>query len=100
METIQNLGLISTNPDVRGGRPCVAGTGITVADIVIAKVIHMLTPDDIATDYNLSLGQVYAALAYYYEHKNTVDKSIKERRQLAIEMKEKRVGSRHPSLFG
>jgi uncharacterized protein (DUF433 family) len=100
METIQNIELISIDPDVRSGRPCVAGTGITVADIVIAKVIHMLSPDEIASDFDLTLGQVYAALAYYYENKEAIDTSIKERRQLAARMKEGRVGSRHKPLFG
>lgn len=100
MATIHNIALISTDPDVRNGRPCVAGTGITVADIVIAKVIHMLSVDDIASDYDLTPAQVYAALAYYYENKDAIDTSIKERRQLAADMKEKRVGSRHKPLFG
>jgi len=46
----------------------------------------------------LTLPQVYAALAYYYDYKDEIDASIKERRQLAAAMKEKRVGSRHPPL--
>ncbi len=98
--TIQSINLIETNPKVRNGRPCIAGTTVEVSVIVIAKVVHGQSPDEIAADYRLTLAQVYAALAYYYEHKANMDASIRERYKLAQEMKEKRVGSRHSSLSG
>jgi uncharacterized protein (DUF433 family) len=98
--TIQSINLISTNPQVRGGRPCIAGTTIEVSVIMIAKIVHGQTPDEIASDYQITLAQVYAALAYYYEHKTEIDTTIRERYKLAQEMKEKRSGSRHPSLSG
>jgi uncharacterized protein (DUF433 family) len=76
------------------------GTTIEVAVIAIAKIVHGLTPDEIAVDYEISLPQVYATLAYYYDHKEQIDVTIQRRRKLAQEMKEKRVGSRHQPLFG
>lgn len=97
---ILSINLIVSNPDVRGGRPCIAGTTITVADVAIAKVFQMLDVDDIADHYELSLQQVHAALAYYYEHKAEIDQSIQERRKLAETLKEQRIGSRHKPLFG
>ena len=97
---IQSINLISTDPSVRNGRPCVAGTSIEVSVIVIAKIMQEAEPDQIAADYDLSLAQVYAALAYYYDNKTAIDASINERRQLAQQMKEQRVGSRHSPLFG
>ena len=97
---IQSINLISTDPSVRNGRPCVAGTSIEVSVIVIAKIMQEAEPDQIAADYDLSLAQVYAALAYYYDNKTAIDASINERRQLAQQMKEQRVGSRHSTLFG
>jgi uncharacterized protein DUF433 len=33
--TIQSINLISTNPQVRSGRPCIAGTTVEVSVIVI-----------------------------------------------------------------
>lgn len=98
--TIESINLIGIDPKIRGGRPYLLGTSITVADIAIAKVFHQQDADSIADDFQLSLSQVYAALAYYYEHKAIIDSSIAERRQLAESMKEKRVGSRHKPLFG
>ena len=70
------------------------------SDIAIAKIFHQYEPEEIAENYSLTLPQVYAALAHYYEHKAAIDASIQEQRALAAEMKEKRVGSRHKPLFG
>ena len=53
MQTIQSIDLIATNPKVRSGRPCIAGTGLEVSAIVIAHLIHNQTPDEIAADYRL-----------------------------------------------
>lgn len=99
LETILAINLIATNPAVRNGRPYIVGTTLTVADIAIAKVFWMMEADAIADYYEISLPQVYAALAYYYDHKTEIDDSIQERRRLAAAMKEGRVGSRHPPLF-
>lgn len=98
--TIQSINLISTNPTIRNGRPCIAGTSIEVSVIAIAKIMNGLEPDEIADNYDLTLSQVYAALSYYYDNKHEIDATINERRALAQKMKEKRVGSRHQPLFG
>jgi len=98
--TIQSINSITTNPSVRNGRPCIVGTSIEVSVIVTEKIMNALEPDEIATDYDLSLSEVYAALAYYYENKQKVDESINARRLLAQQMKEARVGSRSQPLSG
>lgn len=95
METMQSINLISTNPAVRNGRPCIADTTIEVATIATAKVLGGQDPEEIAADFELSLSQVYAALAYYYDNKEEIDATVQQRRQLALSMKEARVGSRH-----
>jgi uncharacterized protein (DUF433 family) len=97
---VQSIDLISIDPHIRGGRPCIVGTSIEVSVIAIAKIVHGQSPEEIAADYELSLPQVYAALAYYYEHKNEIDITIQQRRKLAEEMKEKRVGSRYEPIRG
>ena len=100
VNTIQTIDQIATNPRVRNGRPFIIGTTITVADVAVAKVFMMMEAEEIAEHYRLTLPQIYSALAYYYQHKAEIDLNIEQRRQLAEDMKEKRVGSRHPSLFG
>jgi uncharacterized protein (DUF433 family) len=99
MNTIQSINLISINPQVRGGRPCIDGTTLRVIDIVMAQLFHQRTPSEIATDYEISLAQVYAALAYYYEHKTELDEDIRTQITRAREYQEQRLGSRKPSLL-
>ena len=99
MSAIQSIEQIAIDPAVRGGRPFILGSTITVADIAVAKVYQMLGADEIAEYYGLTLPQVYAALSFYYEHKPEIDESISNRRALAAQMKEQRVGSKHPRLL-
>lgn len=99
METVQAIDLIATDPRVRGGRPCLRGTGLRVIDVVMAHLFHARTPGELAADYDVPLASVYAALAYYYEHKAELDEDIRQQIAKARELKEKRVGSRGPSLL-
>ena len=72
--TILNISEIVSDPNVRGGRPVLAGTGITVMNVVLAHTTgDELTPERIAQGYGLSLGQVYAALSYYHLHQAELD---------------------------
>lgn len=65
---------IVSDPTVRGGRPVIAGTGIRVSDIVAYhRYGDKLSPEEIADNFKLSLGQVHAALAYYYLHQDEID---------------------------
>ncbi|MBK9124211.1 MAG: DUF433 domain-containing protein [Chloroflexi bacterium] len=75
---------IVTNPSVRSGRPIVEGTTIRVMDIVALYRFKARTPDDIASDYGLSLAQVHTALAYYFANRSKVDADLEAERH-AIE---------------
>lgn len=98
MEAIQSINLIAINPKVRKGRPYIIGTTVTVADVVIVKIYHGQDADGIADWYRLTLSQVYAALAYYYDHKVEMDDQIHEQIRHAEELKAKRVGSQNSLL--
>ena len=93
MDTVISINLISINPNVRGGRPCIAGTGLRITDVVIATIFHNRSPGQIATDFGISLAQVHAALAYYYEHKNELDYDIRQLLETSRKLKDKQVGS-------
>ena len=82
MSTICDIGqLISRDPQYRDGKPCIAGTGITVHRIV-GWYKAGLTPEEIADDYeHLSLAQVYAALAYYHANAAEIEKEIQAEEQ-------------------
>jgi len=63
--------LLVSSPEIRHGRPRIAGTGITVHRIAIWYRLGN-SPEEIARRYgHLSVAQVYAALAYY--HANQVE---------------------------
>ena len=69
---------IEITPEIAGGKPRIAGHRITVQNVVIWHERMGKTPDEIATEYNLSLADIYAALAYYFDHRLEIDQSIKE----------------------
>lgn len=56
---------IEITPRVVGGKARIAGRRITVQNIVIWYERMGKSADEIATEYELDLSDVYAALAYY-----------------------------------
>ncbi|HVG00852.1 MAG TPA: DUF433 domain-containing protein, partial [Chloroflexia bacterium] len=59
-----------------------AGHRITVHDIAIWHERLGKTADEIANDYELTLADVYAALAYYFDHRDDIDRDIRESEML------------------
>ena len=68
---------IEVAPGVAGGKPRVAGHRISVQDIAIWHERMGRSADEIATEYDLTLADVYAALAYYFDHRNEIDESLR-----------------------
>ena len=68
--------LISRHADIRGGRPCIAGTGVSVRRI--AQWHNMgLIPEEIARKLgHLTLAQIHAALAYYHANQAEIDADL------------------------
>jgi len=77
METMLDRHIEITS-DIRGGKPCLAGTRITVADIVLMHLRLGQALEEIAGKYDLSLAATYAAMTYYYDHQAEIDRSIEE----------------------
>jgi len=77
MTTVTDIGLlIVRSDDIRGGRPRVAGTGVTVRRLV-GWYKQGLTPEEIITEVpHLSLAQVYAALTYYHANREEIEADI------------------------
>ena len=77
MSTITDIGtLIVCSPEVRAGRPRIAGTGITVRRIVWWYK-QGLSPEDIADRIgHLTLAQVYAALAHYHANEQAIEADL------------------------
>ena len=77
MATIVDIGtLIVRSPEIRGGRPRIAGTGVTVRRIVGWYKLGC-SPEETADRIgHLSLAQVYAALAYYHANHEEIEADI------------------------
>ena len=69
---------IEVTPGIAGGKPRIAGHRITVQHIVIWHERMVKSADEIATEYDLTLADVYAALAYYFDHRAEIDRDIEE----------------------
>ena len=75
-EVLEIGSLIVSSNDVRGGRPRIAGTGVTVQRIVRWYRLG-LTPEEIADRIgHLNLAQVHAALAYYHANQEIMEVEI------------------------
>jgi uncharacterized protein (DUF433 family) len=79
---------IEITPDVRGGKPRIAGRRITVADVAIAYLRLKQSPPSIAQEYELSLASVHGAMAYYYDHQAKIDLSIAESEAFADQLQQ------------
>ena len=77
MPTITDIGtLIVQTPGIVGGRPRIAGTGVSVRRIVGWYKLG-LSPEEIADRVgHLSLAQVHAALTYYHANQEEMEADI------------------------
>jgi uncharacterized protein (DUF433 family) len=69
---------IETDADTRGGKPRIAGTRITVSDVVLMHVKLGESLEQIAGKYRLPLASLHAAMAYYYDHRAEIDRQMEE----------------------
>ncbi|WP_283754102.1 DUF433 domain-containing protein [Roseofilum acuticapitatum] len=84
---IVSLNHIEITPGVCGGRPRITGHRITVADISILYTKMGYSLEEIASKYELSLASVYAAMAYYFDHRSEIEARLQEDRELVERLK-------------
>ena len=52
-------------------------TNVKVIEVAVDKLAHRCTPEEMQAQYpHLTLSQIYAALAYYHDHKEQFDAQI------------------------
>ena len=69
------------------GVPVINNTNTKVVEVVLIKRAHGLTPEQLHEELpHLSLAQIHAALAYYYDHQAELEADIERRRHFAEEM--------------
>ena len=79
---------IEITPGVCGEKPRIAGHRIRVQDIVIWHEQMGMSPDEILYHHpSITLSDVYAALAYYHDHREQIRKQIAESEAFVQEIK-------------
>jgi uncharacterized protein (DUF433 family) len=69
---------IEANPAIRGGKPYITGTRITMSDVVLMHLRLGQGLEQIAGHYGISLAALHAAMAYYYDHQEEIDRRMDE----------------------
>jgi uncharacterized protein (DUF433 family) len=81
------------NPKICSGSPVIAGTRVRIVDIAIEYEYLNCSPDEIINAHpQLKLEQIHDALSYYYEHRDELDKKIKEDKQFVERLMETQKG--------
>ena len=81
---------IEQKPGYSGGEPHIAGRRIKVRHVYVWYELMGMTPDEIASSYDLTLVEVHAALAYAYENIEAIQEAIHRADAFAEEMKKTR----------
>ena len=67
------------------GVPRIAGTTMKVVELITAQAAYGWSPEELHFQFpHLSLGQIHSALAYYWDHRDDLDRDI-ARRNAAVE---------------
>ena len=75
---------ITRTPGVCGGKACIAGHRVRVLDIVAWHEHQGMTPDEIVSQVpSITLADVHAALAYYFDHIDEIQEEMREERTFA-----------------
>lgn len=80
---------IEITPGVCGGKARIAGHRIRVQDIVIDYEYWGRDPEEIANELPITLADVHAALAYYYDNMEEIRNEIREGEAFYEKMKAK-----------
>jgi uncharacterized protein (DUF433 family) len=72
------------------GTPTIAKTTIKVRELVAERLAWGWSPEELLVNHpDLTLGQIYSALAYYADHQAVIDKEIEKDAELAADLKQK-----------
>ena len=80
---------IAITPDTCGGKPRIAGTRITVQHIVLLTEQNFSADEILARHPHLTLADIHAALAYYYDNQKQIDQQIRDSDEFVALMKAK-----------
>ena len=78
-----------------GGQPRIAGSRLKAEHVAIEYVHLRRSPQEIVDNFpGITLAQVHAALAYYYDNRRQIDRAILHAEDFGEEMTKKEKASR------
>ena len=81
---------IGVRPGYCGGEPHILGHRIKVRHVAVWHEQMGMTPTEIAATYpTITLAQVHAALAYYYDHRDEIRAAIEDEHRFVEELRAK-----------
>ena len=84
-----------------GGKPHIKGHRIRVQDVAIWYEKMDMTPDEIIFHYpTITLSDVHAALAYYFDHREEIEQDIREGKIFIEEFKKEHSSPLQEKLNG
>jgi uncharacterized protein (DUF433 family) len=67
--------------------PSIAGTTMKVVELVVEQQAYGWSPEELHFQHPyLTLGQIYSALAYYWDHREELDRDIQQRLERVTEL--------------
>jgi uncharacterized protein (DUF433 family) len=80
---------IVSTPGTRGGKPRIDGTRITVADVAGWHLLGGMSLHEISATWDLPMASLHAAMSYYYEHREEIDRQTQEGRASADSLRQR-----------
>ena len=82
-------------PGTMGGEARIEGHRVRVRDIVLARDLDGLSPEEIVASVypSLTLAHVYSALAYYEDHREEIDRAADDEKRRVEKFRQQ-----HPEL--
>jgi excisionase family DNA binding protein len=74
LKTVQ----IVSSPNVLDGKPCIENRRISVEQVVEHHLYEGWSIERLEQSFSLRPAEIYAALAYYYDHRDEIDAAIHE----------------------
>ncbi|MFL6214906.1 MAG: DUF433 domain-containing protein [Blastocatellia bacterium] len=86
---------ITKTPGICGGKACIAGHRVRVMDIAIRRELMGMSADEIVAQLpSITLGDVYAALAYYFDNIEEMREEMRQEEEFVADFMRK-----HPSVL-
>lgn len=70
--------------------PIIVGTTMKVIELALAQIAYGWSPEELHFQFpHLTLGQIHSALAYYWDHKEELDRDIERRLETVNQLRDK-----------